>query len=134
MPTVSTPAHSRSFDPARPLEHTTLRNFRATGVGQASPKRLAAFVVVGLAGVVTLLSASTSWWPFATPFVCLACFGVWGRSAQWTSILDIRHERRATLRRVLRGIRWLMVGIGAAAAIAGLIGGAMMLLEPSTTL
>jgi hypothetical protein len=131
MSTAQTPTRSRSFDPARPLEHTTLRNFRATGVGQASPRRLAAFIAIGLGGATALALAFPSAWLLAMPLISLACFGVWGRSAQASYLLEVRHERRPTYGRVLRAIRWSMVLVGLTTLFTGLIGLVMLLLEPN---
>jgi hypothetical protein len=131
MSTAQTPTHSRRFDPARPLEHTTIRNFRATGVGQASPRRLNAFIGLGVLGAATLAFGAPSAWLLAMPLVCLACFGVWGRAAQASYLLDVRHEQRPSYRRVLRAIQWGMVLVGLTAAFIGLIGLVMLLLEPN---
>ncbi len=125
-----TPPYRPSFDPNRPLERTTLRNVRATGVGQASPARLNGFIVLGTLGAAIIRLAIPTWWVLATPLVCLACFGLWGRSAQHTQMLNVRHERRPELRRALKAVRWVAILLGAAAAVAGLTGTVMILLEP----
>lgn len=125
-----TPTQRPSFDPAKPLERTTLRNVRATGVGQASPARLNGFIVLGTLGAALIRMTIPSWWVLATPLVCLACFGLWGRAAQYTQMLNVRHERRPGLRRALETVRWLAVLLGGAAAAAGLTGTVMILLEP----
>ena len=132
MSAASTPTHSRSFDPARPLEHTTLRNYRATGVGQASPKRLNAFISMGLAGAAVLYFGFPSAWLLSTPLICLACFGVWGRAAQATHLIELRRENRPTYRRALRGIRWAMVFVGLTALFTGLIGLVLLLIQPNS--
>lgn len=132
MSSVSTPTHSRSFDPARPLEHTTLRNFRATGVGQASPKRLNAFIGIGLAGAAVVYFGVPAAWLLTTPLICLACFGVWGRSAQATHLLEVKREDRLAYRRLLRATRWAMVFIGLTALFTGLIGLVLLLIQPNS--
>jgi hypothetical protein len=125
-----TPPYRPSFDPKKPLERTTLRNVRATGVGQASPARLNGFIILGTLGAAVIRLAIPTWWVLATPLVCLACFGLWGRSAQHTQMLNVRHERKLGLRRALTAVRWLAVALGAGAAVAGLVGTVMILLEP----
>ncbi|HJU90799.1 MAG TPA: hypothetical protein VJ672_15525 [Gemmatimonadaceae bacterium] len=132
MSFLSTPTHSSAFDPARPLEHTTLRNFRATGVGQASPKRLNAFIGIGLAGAAMTYFGFPRAWLLSTPFICLACFGIWGRTAQMTYLMQVKREDRPTFRRLLRGVRWTMVLIGLTALFTGLIGLVVLLLEPNS--
>ncbi len=110
------------FDPAAPLPRRTRQNFMATGVGQAAPASLVFVAIACAVGAGLVLVFWLDWWVLATPLVSLACFGSYGLLVQRTYLLDLGHEKRASLRRGLAALRFVAVVIGAASAVAGLIG------------
>ena len=111
---------SPDLRPPEPIDAAIARLGRT-----ASPRVLAALLAIASAGVATVLFVAWHLWPLASLLAALGSFGAWGLI-----------EHRAPSRRgfLLRAAQATVAGVGALAAVTGVLGVLFWALGPAPIL
>lgn len=89
--------------PLRPEGGESLYDFLTTWAAHAVPRRLAIIAIAALGTATLVLLGDRAWWPLAAFALVPAMVAIWGL---------VHHRWEAHHSQLLKGIEWLLVGLG----------------------